>query len=268
MALQCERAHTGPGSHKRVGLGVPLAAILPPLPRGGAQKPAISIHAFLVILRQVTTLGEIPVQLSVLLPSFVFHCLICCSDSPAKSELITQITGKERGSERQVCCPRSHSQQGARSGSEPGLRTPKPEPLTAGCHGATSLVSICLWLSHSPAQPCHLHCCFPLQLLIRPCRPSCFLQVDWLPPLLLDGTFLAFTFLSPPLPPEGIGIGVGQWQKSGRRSSEAPASLAWPGPPLCGGPMPAAGAHARSALPLFTDSRNRGLQGRVSIPMD
>lgn len=38
MALQCERANPGPGSHKRVGLGVPSAAILPPLPWGGAQK--------------------------------------------------------------------------------------------------------------------------------------------------------------------------------------------------------------------------------------
>lgn len=37
----------------------------------------------------------------------------------------------------------------------------------------------------SPAQPHHLHCCFPPQILIRPRRPSCFLQVDWLPPLLL-----------------------------------------------------------------------------------
>lgn len=254
-----------------------MAAILPPLPWGGAQKPAISIHAFLVILRQVTTFGEIPVQLSVLLPSFVFHCLICCSDSPAKSELVTQITGKERGSERQVCCPKSHGQQGARSGSEPGLCTPKPEPLTAGCHGATSLGSICPGRGcggvspglavtlPSPALP-------PPLLLPSPATNQALQTILFSAGQLAasfapDGTFLAFTFLSPLLPPEGIGIGVGQWQKSGRRSSEAPASVTWPGPPLCDGPMPAPGAHARSALPLFTDSRNRGLQGRVSIPM-
>ncbi|KAI4534289.1 hypothetical protein MG293_015149, partial [Ovis ammon polii] len=42
MALQCERANPGPGSHKRVGLGVPSAAILPPLPWGGAQKQRLS----------------------------------------------------------------------------------------------------------------------------------------------------------------------------------------------------------------------------------
>lgn len=74
------------------------------------------------------------------------------------------------------------------------------------------------WLSHSPAQPCHLHCCFPLQLLIRPCRPSCFLQVNWLPPLLL-------MVPSWPLPSchlfclqRGLELGLG----SGRNQAEDP----------------------------------------------
>lgn len=236
MALHCECANTGPGSHRCIGLGVPLAAILPPLPWGGAQKGAFSIHAFPVILRQVATLGEIPVQRTRAITIIYFRCLICCSDSPAKSELVTQITGKERDSERQVCWPRSHSQQGARSGSEPGLCAPKPEPLTAGCRGATSLVSICPGRGRgvspglavtlpSPAPP-------PPLLLSSPDTnqasqtilfPAGRLAASFAP----DGTFLACAFRHLLCLQRGLESRLG----SGRNHAEDPQRYQ---PPSCG----------------------------------
>ena len=120
-------------------------------------------------------------------------------------------------------------------------------------------------LSHSPAQPHHLHCCFPLQTLIRPRRPSCFLQVDWLPPLLL-------MVPSWPVPSVTSSASRGDWnrgwavaeitQKILRGTSLPP--VAWTTtvrrPQAC----------PRGTCPvspsLVYRHQNSGLQGRVNIP--